>query len=111
VGKTIAKAMAAQQGVDTTQIASIVAAVMAALNPTQTAAVAAVAVEQDMLEEELPEEELPQPVIPRPAFDIDGATRQEMMVFARTMGFKTLPFSAKAEDWREYLREQLALAQ
>jgi hypothetical protein len=112
VGKTIAKAMSAQQGVDTTQIASIVAAVMAALNPTQTAAVAAVAVEQDVLEEELPEEDKPQPVIPsRPAFDIDGATRQEMMVFARTMGFKTLPFSANAENWREYLREQLALAQ
>jgi hypothetical protein len=33
-----------------------------------------------------------------------------MMVFAKTMGIKTLPFSATAEDWRAYLKEQLALA-
>jgi hypothetical protein len=115
VGKTIAKAMANQGGTNAEQIAAIVAAVMQAMNPVQKAAVAAVAVEASLEDEPplLPEEEAPLEVelpAPAPRFDLEHARRPDMMVFAKTMGIKTLPFSATAEDWRAYLKEQLALA-
>lgn len=119
VGRTIAKAMEKQSGgADTTQIAAIVAAVMAAMNPVQTAAVAAVAVENDLVEYEEDVEVdgvvgenivAPTSTTPsQPPFDIDNARRPDMMAFAKTMGFKTLPLSANADAWRVYLKEQLA---
>ena len=119
VGRTIAKAMEKQGGgADTAQIAAIVAAVMAAMNPVQTAAVAAVAVENDLVEFEEDAEVdgvvgenivVPTSTTPsQPPFDIDNARRPDMMSFAKTMGIKTLPLSANADAWRVYLREQLA---
>lgn len=117
VGRTIAKAMEKQNGVDTAQIATIVAAVMAALNPVQTAAVASVAVENEVMEEEEVDGLIGENIVvptsstpSQPPFDIDGASRQEMMVFAKTMGITTLPFSAKADEWRAYLKAQLGVA-
>lgn len=116
VGRTIAKAMEKQNGVDTNQIATIVAAVMAALNPVQTAAVASVAVDMeeeigDVVGEETPAADPPaNDDQPRP--DIDAMSRQDMMSFAKMMGIPQPPagWSTKAEEWRAYLKEQLGVA-
>lgn len=109
IGDEIAKSLGANAKMDAGMIAQIVAAVAAALQPNtpEPAPVAAVA-------QEVPGVDTtpvaPSPAPPTERFDVDTASRQEMMVFAKTMGIPTLPFSAKAEDWRAYLKERLGVA-
>lgn len=121
VGRTIAKAMEKQSAGDPAQIAAIVAAVMAALNPVQTAAVASVAVENDIVEydetaegpigENIVVPTTPEPVAtPQPQFDIDSASRQDVMAFAKRLGIPPHPAGLKAtgDEWKEYVKGQLA---
>ena len=108
IGDEIAKTLTANAGVDATTIASIIAAVMAATGHS-AAPGAPVAPELPVTEavDYEPESE-PEPARPPNAINIDTARRPDMMAFAKMMGFKTLPLSAKTDDWRTYLREQLA---
>lgn len=119
VGNEIAKALTMggitpQGGTD---IAAIVAAVVAALNPQAPAPApqpAPVLEPVGMFDGSAVEEE-PVTVVaalePEAAFEIDTASRQDMMAFAKTMGIPPHPlgFKATTEDMRAYLREVFAL--
>ena len=106
IGDEIAKTLSANAGIDATTIASIIAAVMAATGHSASP-VAPVVVEVPVDEGEVYIHE-PEPTRPPNAINIDTARRPDMMAFAKMMGFKTLPLSAKTDDWRTYLKEQLA---
>ena len=112
VGNEIAKALGTGSKVDADMIATIVAAVAAAMQGNAPQAVPSAAVAEEWVEPEpVAELPVPEPVYdPSPRFDIDTATRREMMSFAKTMGIQTLPFKATADVWREYLKEQFAPA-
>jgi len=93
-------------------IAAIVAATIKAMQGNTAEPAPSAAVAEEWVEPEpVAELPVPEPVYdPSPRFDIDTATRREMMSFAKTMGIQTLPFKATADVWREYLKEQFAPA-
>jgi hypothetical protein len=100
VGDAVAKAMKTVGGGDTSQIAAIVAAVVAALNPVQTAAVAAVAVGQPPVEEWAD--------VPEPSGNPDETwTRARMFNWMKGQGMKFPDKfqSLKQAELLSYIRE------